>query len=67
MKIIVEDWRGSHKLELPLEDRPYQGVFDASGKQVMKFYDQTGRREWLVDPLVIINVMYKLLEEINDS
>ena len=61
MKITVTDWRGTHEVWLPLKDIPHQGVFDSAGKCIMKYYDQTGRSDWLVSPDKIINELYDQL------
>lgn len=54
MKIVVESWRGSQEVELPLENKHCEGIFDASGQQIMKYYDQTGREEWRVPAYALI-------------
>ena len=55
-KIQVCNYKGEHTVvQLPLVEEPYSGVFDSSGKQIMKYYDQTGREDWFVNPKDIIN------------
>lgn len=63
MKITVNDYNGVHSIQLPLENIPYLGVYDSAGKEIMKYYDQTGKKEWLVDPVKIINELHKTIEE----
>lgn len=48
MKITVNDYNGTHSIQLPLENIHYLGVYDSAGKEIMKYYDQTGKKEWLV-------------------
>lgn len=48
---------------LPLVDKAHYGVFDAKGTQVMKYYDQTGKMEWLVNVVDLVNEVVKSVEE----
>lgn len=47
MEIKVKNYRGDLvTIHLPLVERLYEGVFDSRGKQIMKYYDRTGKEDY---------------------